>query len=254
MRKRDYPFLLAQLVSRDFKIRYRNMSLGIFWSLLNPLVLMGVLTFVFTKLFPGSPIRHFHVFVLAGLVPYNFFALAWATATRSLLDNPNLVKRVCLPREIVPIATVLANGVHFLIQIALLFLLTLLAGYGVNPYWLWLPVVLGLELAFVSGLALVSSALDVYFRDTRYVVESANLVLFWLVPIFYSFESIPRAYHTLYQLNPIAAVVLACRNVLLEAKAPPASLLLKLALVSLAALAFGWWFFGRLRRRFADYL
>jgi len=254
MWQRDYLFLLAQLVSRDFKIRYRNMSLGVFWSLLNPLVLMAVLTFVFTRLFPGNPIRHFHVFVLAGLVPYSFFSLAWVSATRSLLDNPSLIKRVCLPREIVPIATILANGVHFLIQIGLLVLLVLLAGYGVNRYWLWLPVVLGLELVFVSGLALASSALDVYFRDVRYVVESATLILFWMVPIFYSFESIPRAYHTMYQLNPVAAVVLACRNVLMEAKAPPASLLVKLTLVSLIALALGWGVFARLKRRFADYL
>ena len=132
--------------------------------------------------------------------------------------------------------------------------LALAAGYGVNRYWLWLPVVLGLELVFVSGLSLASSALDVYFRDMRYVVDSANVLLFWLVPIFYPFEAIPPAYHTPYQLNPVAAVVLACRNVLLEAKAPPDSLLIKLALVSLAALALGWGVFSRLKRRFADYL
>jgi ABC-type polysaccharide/polyol phosphate export permease len=136
----------------------------------------------------------------------------------------------------------------------LLVLLALAAGYGVNRYWLWLPVVLGLELLFVIGLSLASSALDVYFRDVRYVVESTNLLLFWMVPIFYSFESIPPAYHTFYQLNPIAAVVLACRNVLLEAKAPPASLLTKLTFVSLAALGLGWGIFARLKRRFADYL
>jgi len=254
MWRRDYFFLMTQLVARDFKIRYRNMSLGIFWSLLNPLVMMAVLTFVFTKLFTASSIPHFHVFVLAGLVPYSFFALAWATATRALLDNSNLIKRVCLPREILPIATVLANGVHFLIQIGLLVVLALAAGYGVNRYWLWLPVVLGLELLFVIGLSLASSALDVYFRDARYVVESTNLLLFWMVPIFYSFDAIPPAYHTFYQLNPIAAVVLACRNVLLEAKAPPASLLTKLTFVSVAALVLGWGIFARLKRRFADYL
>lgn len=253
MRSWHYSYLLVQLVLRDFRIRYRNMSLGIFWSLLNPLVMMGTLTFVFTKLFP-SGIPHFHVFALTGLVPYSFFALAWASATRSLLDNPNLVKRVCLPRQVIPIATVLANGVHFLIQIGLLLLLALLAGYEVNRCWLWLPVVWGLELVFVCGLSLISSALDVYFRDVRYVVESANTILFWVVPIFYSFAAIPPAYHTIYQLNPIAAVTLACRNVLLEAKAPPDALLSKLALVSLAALAAGFWIFGRLKRRFADYV
>jgi ABC-type polysaccharide/polyol phosphate export permease len=254
MRGWDYSYLLAELVLRDFKIRYRNMSLGVFWSLLNPLVMMGVLTFVFTKVFASPAIPHFHVFVLTGLVPYSFFSLAWATGTRSLCENPSLVKRVCLPRQIIPIATVLANGVHFLIQIALLVTLALLAGYGVNRYWLWLPVVLGLELVFVGGLSLITSALDVYFRDVRYVVESANMLLFWMVPIFYSFAVIPPAYHTAYQLNPIAAVTLACRNVLLEAKAPPDSLLAKLTLVSLAALVLGLWVFGRLKRRFADYV
>jgi ABC-type polysaccharide/polyol phosphate export permease len=254
MRSWDYSYLLTELVLRDFKIRYRNMSLGIFWSLLNPLVMMGVLTFIFTRVFQATSIPNFHVFVLTGLVPYSFFALAWATATRALLDNPSLVKRVCLPRQVIPIATVLANGVHFLIQIGLLLSLALVAGYGVNRHWLWLPVVLGLELVFVCGLSLISSALDVYFRDVRYVVESVNMLLFWMVPIFYSFAVIPPAYHTVYQLNPIAAVILACRNVLLEAKAPPATLLAKLALVSLTALAAGFWIFGRLKRRFADYL
>ncbi len=250
----DYSYLLVNLVARDFKIRYRNMSLGVFWSLLNPLVMMAVLTFIFTRIFPGAETRNFHVFVLAGLVPYNFFSLAWASATRSVLENPTLVKRVCLPREIIPVSTVLANGLHLLIQIALLLALALLAGYGVNGYWLWLPLIFGLELIFVCGLSLASSALDVYFRDMRYVVESLNMMLFWLVPIFYSFAVIPPAYHTIYQLNPIAAVTLACRNVLLEAKAPPESLMSKLTLVSLAALAAGFWIFGRLKRRFADYV
>lgn len=249
----NYGFLLHNLVSRDFKVRYRNMSLGVFWSLINPLVMMGVLTFVFTKIFATS-VPNFHVFVLTGLVPYSFFALAWGSATNSVLENAGLVKRVGVPREIIPISVVLANGVHFLIQTGLLLLIVLAGGYGVNRYWLWLPVVLGLELLFACGLSLISSALDVYFRDVRYVVESANTVLFWLVPIFYSFAIIPPAYHALYQYNPIAAVVMACRNVLLEAKAPPSSLLEKLVLVSLGFLVFGFWFFGRLKRRFADYL
>lgn len=250
----NHSYLLAILVARDFKIRYRNMSLGVFWSLLNPLVLMGMLTFIFTRIYRSAATENFHVFVLAGLVPYNFFALAWASATRSLLENPALVKRVCLPREIIPVSTVLANGLHFLIQIGLLLALALLAGYRVNGHWVWLPAIFALELVFVCGLSLASSALDVYFRDVRYVVESLNMVLFWVVPIFYSLAIIPPAYHTIYQLNPIAAVTLACRNVLLEAKAPPVPLLFKLIAVSLAALAAGLVVFRRLKRRFADYL
>jgi len=154
----------------------------------------------------------------------------------------------------VPISTVLANCIHFLIQIALLVAVVVAAGYPVNAHWLLLPAVFGLEVAFVCGLSLITSALDVYFRDVRYVVESANTVLFWMVPIFYSFNEVPPRFHALYQYNPIAAVVLACRNIMLEGQAPPPTLLYKLFFVSALCLTAGLLVYGRLKRRFADYL
>jgi len=254
MLRRHYGFILSSLVLRDFRIRYRNMSLGVFWSLLNPLVMMGVLTFIFTRIFPNTNIPNFHVFVLCGIVPYNFFALALVSGTLSIFGNAGLVKKVILPREVVPISTVLANGIHFSIQIALLLGITLAAGYRVNEHWVLLPAVFGLEVVFVCGLALITSALDVYFRDIRYVVESANTVLFWMVPIFYSFDTIPQRFHPLYQYNPIAAVVLACRNILLESIEPPPALLSKLAVVSVISFGAGLLVFARLKRNFSDYL
>jgi len=250
----NYGFLLASLVLRDFKIRYRNMSLGVFWSLLNPLVMMGVLTFIFTTIVPNHSIRDFHLFALCGLVVFSFFSLGWSAGTTSILSNANLIKRVPMPREIIPVSTVLANAIHFLIQIALLLGLALWAGYGVNIHWMWLAPVFALEVVFVCGLSLITSALDVYFRDVRYVVESLITVLFWLVPIFYSFPMVPERFKVVYLYNPVAAVVLACRSVLLEGKEPPESLLVKLPLVSLGVLAAGLVLFRRLERRFADHL
>lgn len=250
----NHGFLLNNLILRDFKIRYRNMSLGIFWSLLNPLVLMGVLSFIFTKIFPNNTVKDYYLVVLCGLVVFNFFSIAWQAGTGSIYSNTGLVKRVPMPRELLPVSTVLANGLHFLIQIGLLILLTLAAGYGVNVYWLVLPVIFGLEVVFVCGLCLITSALDVYFRDMRYVVESGNTVLFWVVPIFYTFSMIPHQYRAVYQYNPIAAVVLACRMILLRNQMPPTALLIKLTLVSFLFLAAGFLVFGRLKRKFADYL
>ncbi len=254
MRNTNYLFVLFNLVLRDFRVRYRNMSLGIFWSLLNPLVMMTVLTLVFTLILRNTAIPNFHVFVLCGIVPFNFFAQGWISGTVSVFGNASLVKRVLFHREIVPVAAVLSSSIHFAIQIGLLLALAIAAGYRPSSPWLLLPVIFGLEIIFVCGLALASSALDVYFRDVRYVVESANTVLFWLVPIFYSFAVIPPAFHSLYQYNPVAAVVLACRHIVLEGKAPPTSLMWKLTLVSLAALSTGFLIFRRLKRRFSDYL
>lgn len=250
----DYWFVIRSLVAKDFKVRYRNMSLGVLWSLLNPLIMMTVLTFITTQIFSNSTVRGYPLAVLCGLVPFNFFSLAWLSGTSSLLENASLIKRVPVPRQIFPLASVLSNCLHLLIQISLLLTGILIFGRGVNIYWLWLPVIWALEIVFVLGLALTFSAVNVYVRDTRYVVESANTILFWLVPIFYSFSNIPARFRPVYEFNPVAALVLMMRTILLEGKPPVTSTLRNLILVSLFTFITGWFVFRRLKQGFYEYL
>jgi lipopolysaccharide transport system permease protein len=247
-------FLLENLVLKDFRIRYRNMSLGILWSVANPLLMMGLLTFVFTCVYPNRSISDFALFVLCALVPYHFYSLALSAGTTSLWDNEALVKRSQCPPRIFPIAAVLSNCLHFPIQISLLLGLVLLFGYRFNRYWPLLAVAWLMEVLFMCGLTLITAALDVFYRDIRYLAEASGMVMFWLVPVFYSLEMVPHRYHLLFIVNPIAAVALADRAVLLHGQAPAVPLMVTLSAISLGVFLLGLRAFSRLERNLADYL
>jgi ABC-type polysaccharide/polyol phosphate export permease len=171
-----------------------------------------------------------------------------------LLENQSLIKRVRCPRAIFPIAAVLSSSLHFLIQISLLIFLLLIFGHTVNRYWIWLLPIWTMEIVFMCGLCLITSALDIYYRDIRYLVECSGLVMFWMTPVFYSLEMIPQRYRMLYMMNPIAAVAVIDRQIMFAATAPSLGLLFQLSAVSLTVLAFGFALFTRLERDFADYL
>lgn len=250
----NFRFVIGSLVAKDFKSRYRNMSLGVLWSVLNPLILMGVLTFIFTKIFgnPNEPL--YPIAVLCGLVPFNFFSLAVLSGSQSLHANSFLIKKVPVPREIFPAASVLSTCLHLFIQIGLLLAAVLFWGRGVNIYWLWLPVIWILEIIFVLGLVFLFSAINVYVRDTQYVVESGNAILFWLVPIFYSFSRIPQEYQAIYRINPVAALVMMSRTILLDGQPPHLPTLGNMIMVSFGTLAVGLAVFQKLKRGFYEYL
>lgn len=252
--KGDYLFVLENLVLKDFRIRYRNMSLGILWSLINPLVMMGVMTFIFGILYGNSQPPYFPLFILCGQIPYIFFTTAWLSGTGSVVANASLVKRVPLPREIVPVSAVLSNCIHLGIQIALMLAMTFYYHLAPSWFWLWLLPLWALYIVFVCGVSLLSSAISVFIRDTQYVVESFNVVLFWLVPIFYPWEAIPPKYAMIYNLNPVAALALAMRKVLIDRHSPPETLIVNMVIVAAVALGLGLLVFGRLKRRFYEYI
>ena len=252
--KGDYLYLLQNLVLKDFRIRYRNMSLGILWSLINPLVMMGVLTFIFGYIYGDQSPPFFPLFILCGQIPYLFFTAAWLSGTTSIIANAQLVKRVPVPREVMPISAVFSNCVHLAIQVALMLAMTFYYHLAPSWFWLWLLPLWALYIAFVCGISLLSSAVSVYIRDTQYVVESFNVVLFWLVPIFYSWERIPPKYAVVYKLNPVAALALAMRNILIDRQAPPPTLIENMVIAAAVALGIGLIVFAKLKRSFYEYI
>jgi len=154
----------------------------------------------------------------------------------------------------VPIAAVISNCIHLAIQLALLLAMTLFFGLYPNRFWLWLLPLWVLYVAFVCGISLLTSAVSVFIRDTQYVVESFNVVLFWLVPIFYSFDMIPDKFKLVYEVNPVAALVMAMRNILMDHRAPATTLIVNMVIAAAVALSIGLVVFAKLKRSFYEYI
>ena len=220
---RHYQYLLRNLVVRDLKARYKNSVLGILWSILNPLFLMIVFTILFTVL-ANSEIRQYPIFVLVGLIPWNFFSGALTSGTTSVTGNSSLVKKVYFPREMLPTSALLSNLVNFLFAFAVLVLFLYLFGIGLTVHALWVPVLLLTQLIFTLGLCLLLGSLTVFYRDVLMILEVVLLAWFFMTPVFYSLEMFgPTATvlgvtfnpaQVMRWLNPMASIFDGYRTVL----------------------------------------
>lgn len=259
-----YRELVYNLVVRDLKARYKNSVMGFFWSLLNPLGMMVVFTIVFTVMMPNNQMPNYPIFLLAGLLPWNYFSAGVTVGTVSLVGNAHLVKKVYFPREVLPIASVLANMVNFLLALVVLFGVLLMFRVRLSPWLGLLPVVIAIETCFILGITLFTSALNVFYRDTAMMLEVAMLAWFFLTPVFYPIEILPRSYQLLgiqldvqrlmYIVNPMASLVAAYRDLLYWGWYTKLDFFLRTAVTSVGVLAFGYWFLARVSGRFGEEL
>ena len=223
-----YRELLVSMVERELRIRYKNSVLGFFWSLINPLVTVLVLTFVFKNL-NGDRTDNFSAYVLAGYLPYMFFQFAILDSAQSILIALPLVRKIYFPREILPLSVIISNFIHFLLALVVFFaylLVIWLMHPGQSPFqWtaLLLPFLLVVNLALATGFGLLISALNTFYEDVKYIVSVALYLLFFLCPIFYFSERVYYGKATsgtnwiyiFYHLNPVAMLCTAYRKILL---------------------------------------
>ena len=222
----QYRELLANLVVRDIKVRYRNSVLGFAWSLLNPLLMMLVFTLVFTVLTDPEGIeptvQSYPIYVLSGLLVWNFTADVITRAMTSITGNRDLLTKVYFPREILPLSVVLANVIHFILALPLFFVFAVVVDVTFTYHVWFLPVLVLLQILLMSGLALLVAALNVYFRDIESIMNVALIAWFFLTPIVYLLERIPNRevfgldmWRWVYLLNPMATLITGYRYALL---------------------------------------
>jgi ABC-2 type transport system permease protein len=255
--------LLWNLTLRELRTKYRRSFLGWAWSMLNPLSQILIYGFVFGTLFDspapdGDPsgLDSFALFLLCGLLPWNFFALVTGLGLGSISANAGLVRRVAFPREVLVFSNALHACVQFSIEMGLLFVFLLIAG---SPFLPWIPVVLATSVLlalFATGMALALSVLAVYFRDMSYLWSIVISVWFFATPIVYPPSLLeakaPSWVYNILQLNPLNGFVEVYRSCLYDATAPGWKTMLALVVVSLASLVIGWSIFGRMTRRLPE--
>jgi ABC-type polysaccharide/polyol phosphate export permease len=267
--------LLFSMVERELKIRYKNSVLGFFWSLLNPLVTVLVMTLVF-KTFLGNSTPNLGAYTLAAYLPFMFFQMCLLDAAQSVIVSLPLIRKIYFPREILPLAVVISNFIHFVLAIIVFFgymIVVWLSDPRVFPFGpslAALPVLLLINFALCTGLGLLISALNTFYEDVKYIVSVLLYLLFFASPVMYWSENVSQGFkdwplgYVLYHLNPIAMLCTAYRKVLLapqplkigqETIAPLPldwGLVGATALISFGILWIGYGVFNRLKWRFVE--
>lgn len=250
---RERHELLWALTLKELKVRYKRATLGILWTVLNPLLQMAVLTTIFVVILQ-IPVPRYPLFLLAGLLPWTFLALGLTAGTTAIVDNGPLVKKVSFPRELLPVAAVLASLIHFLVALSLLLLSLAIFRPGLPTTAIVLPAAVILQFLLVVALALLTSGLNVRYRDTRFLVEAILTVGFYATPVLYPVSLVPEGWQPLLLLNPMAGVVEIYRSVLWDGTLPAAKTVLSAAGPTFLLLFAGGILFRRGAPTFADHL
>jgi homopolymeric O-antigen transport system permease protein len=254
-----YRELFGSLFRRDLRAKYKGSVLGLAWSLANPVLLMLVYLLVFSVFWRAQPAKvpHYWLFLLCGLPAWVFFATSLQAASRSLLENANLIRKVRFPRQLVPLANVAAQLVAFAVMLTIVIVLSLIYEPAArDTVWLAIPLAL-LVVCLVGGVALAVASANAVFRDVEHLVAALLLPWFFLTPVLYSLDSVPgsEAHPWLERLihwgNFVTPAIVSLREPLFFGKAPPAADAIYLAVSAVAALGIGAFVFIRVDDRIA---
>jgi len=252
-----YRALIASLVARELKARYRGSVLGFLWTFINPLLLLLVYTFVFGVVMPGaraSGVEPYSLFLFCGLLPWTWFSSALLESCTTLTGSGGLLRKVMFPAEVLPIVTVLTGLVNFLLGLCIVVAFAIYSGAPVfTPDLVWLVPTILVQLVLTVGLALLLSSLSVHFRDIRDLLGNALTLWLFATPIIYPYAQAPERYRWLLDLNPFTHLAVAYQAILFSpAPYVDGRRLAGLGVVAVAVFALGYAVFDRLRDTFAE--
>ncbi len=248
-----YRELIWALALKDLKIRYKRSVLGFMWALLNPLLLMLILTAVFSTIMP-FPTPHYAIFLLSVLLPWTFFAQSLSYATESIVGNADLIKKLRVAKLVFPIAAVVSNFINLMLSLIPLVLLVLAMRHPFYVTWLFLPIPLLALTITTLGATFFFAVANVYYRDVAHIVQILLQIMFYATPILYAETFFPAKYRWLFKLNPLSYVCNEFRLNVYWGKLPALESLIAAFVCAFLCLAFGYWIFHRYQDDFVFYI
>lgn len=245
--------LLRVLVDRDMKLLYKRSALGIAWTLINPLLQLAVFSFVFRSVIPIN-IPQFSSFAFSGLLIWTWSQTALFQATGLITSNKALIRQPNFPTAILPVVTTMTGLIHFLLALPVLIIFLAVDGVRPSSVLFVLPLLMVIQFVLTVGLAYPLAALNVTFRDTQHTLGVLLQMLFYLTPIFYDLNSVPKEFQPFYQLNPMVPLIEAYRAILLKGTQPDWQALLIVSLAVALILPIGLAIFRRQSNTFVEEL
>ncbi len=245
--------LLLNITIREIKVRYKQSVLGIFWSILQPLLMMIVFTLIFSRFakIPSDGIPY-PVFSYTALLPWIFFATALSFAIPSLVTNSNLLTKIYFPREIFPLASIFAAMVDFFIAAVIFVGILFIYKISITLNVLYIIPILVIQVLFTLALSLFASAVNVYYRDVKYALPFFIQIWMFISPVIYPVSSVPERFRTLYMLNPMAPVIDGYRRVLLKGMPPEFYSFGIASVTTVIMLILAYMYFKKVEMSFAD--
>ena len=248
----QYREMIFSLVRQNLRSRYKGSVLGFLWTFINPLLQLVVYTLVFSNIM-RSGIEHYSMFLFVALIPWLFFSASLTGGASCILMNKDLVKKIYFPRRVIPISYVTSAFVNMLLCLVVVFGALVVSGIGINGYvLLYLPAVMIVEYIFALGIAMLFSALTVYFRDLEYILGIVSMAWMYLTPVMYSSEMVPEKYIMLFNLNPMTSIVKIYRDILYYKTVPDLTVLGQALIIGVVFLIAGNIAFGILEKHFAE--
>ena len=249
----DYRELLKTSVKKDIGGKYKHSFLGVLWSFVNPLLQIIVYAIVFPLIMRNN-IEYYVVFMVCGLIPWNYFSTVINRASFTMIENGNIIKKVYFPSEILPLSVVTSETVTFLISSIIIVAFTIGYGLGITINIVFYPILLVIQFILLLGISLFVSSITVYFRDLQHFIGVLLQLFFYATPIVYSIDAIPENFTWIFKFNPMTYIIEGYRDIFYYQTTPEMGSLLIVLVIGILLCITGYLLFNKLQKKFAEEL